>query len=845
MSEYTQGHTANIAFPLGGIGTGSIGLSGRGTLVDWEINNRPNRESINPFTGIAIKAEDAAQVIDWRFLQGDTERDLMGGLHSGNHSWGYGQGPNRGALAGVRHFSDTVFKSSFPFAGIAFNDARFPGSVEMTAFNPFIPSNDADSSIPAAFFEFAITNSTRKPINYTIAFSLTNPFETWGLNEFRDGSAGMLTMHSGISDPKLCGYGDITLASDAADLRRQSYWYRGSWFDDLTMFMNDFGAFGPIKPREYGTPASDKPDTCTLTASLAIPPRQTGKLRFVLAWYVPNYYKYWGDASHDRSQPDWRNYYARLFKSSYDAAGYCFANWDRLYKYSRRFADALANSSLPACFVDAIQGNLATLKSSTCLRLTDGDFYGWEGVNRNCGSCEGSCQHVWNYAYALPFLFPKLERGLRDNELKYSLEDNGCMHFRMMLPLGSEKTRFRACVDGQMGTVMKCYREWKLSGDTEWLRAHWAQIRKCIEYAWSPENPDKWDMERTGVLHGRQHHTLDVELFGAYSWLTGFYHGALLAGAEMARAVGEAELSDSYAALYARGHRWLEEHTFNGDHYIQDVNVNDINELKPYDADALENYWDAENRQLKYQIGKGSEIDQVLADWHAGLMGLGNIFEPDHRRRALASIYRTNFMNMRDLNNPCRVFACNGESGVTICAWDDPASKPAIPIPYSEEAMTGFEYAFAGSLLQCGMESEAVEVVSAIRARYEGGLRNPFSEIECGASYARAMASYALLLICSGFRFDMTRGMLGFRPLHEGRYLWSADGAWGTVESDAASMRFRLLCGAVSLKCFEHPFDAVRTVSVNGRQIDFTCGERCIYAAAELSEGDVLELWSI
>ena len=31
-----------ISFPLGGIGTGSIGLSGRGSLRDFEIFNRPN-----------------------------------------------------------------------------------------------------------------------------------------------------------------------------------------------------------------------------------------------------------------------------------------------------------------------------------------------------------------------------------------------------------------------------------------------------------------------------------------------------------------------------------------------------------------------------------------------------------------------------------------------------------------------------------------------------------------------------------------------------------------------------------------------------------------------------------
>ena len=39
LISYTGDYTQNISFPLGGIGTGSIGLAGNGALVDWEINN--------------------------------------------------------------------------------------------------------------------------------------------------------------------------------------------------------------------------------------------------------------------------------------------------------------------------------------------------------------------------------------------------------------------------------------------------------------------------------------------------------------------------------------------------------------------------------------------------------------------------------------------------------------------------------------------------------------------------------------------------------------------------------------------------------------------------------------
>ena len=44
---YDKNHRSAISFPLGGIGTGCIGLDGSGHLVDWEIENHPNKESSN------------------------------------------------------------------------------------------------------------------------------------------------------------------------------------------------------------------------------------------------------------------------------------------------------------------------------------------------------------------------------------------------------------------------------------------------------------------------------------------------------------------------------------------------------------------------------------------------------------------------------------------------------------------------------------------------------------------------------------------------------------------------------------------------------------------------------
>ena len=47
----------HVAFPLGGIGSGSVSLTGSGRLIDWSIHNRPAIHQHNGYSHFAIKAE--------------------------------------------------------------------------------------------------------------------------------------------------------------------------------------------------------------------------------------------------------------------------------------------------------------------------------------------------------------------------------------------------------------------------------------------------------------------------------------------------------------------------------------------------------------------------------------------------------------------------------------------------------------------------------------------------------------------------------------------------------------------------------------------------------------------
>jgi non-lysosomal glucosylceramidase len=240
-------------------------------------------------------------------------------------------------------------------------------------------------------------------------------------------------------------------------------------------------------------------------------------------------------------------------------------------------------------------------------------------------------------------------------------------------------------------------------------------------------------------------------------------------------------------------------------------------------GNTMSAYWNAEHEEIKYQIGEGSSIDQLLGQWHASLYGLGDLFDPVQVKRANAAIFEYNYIpRMGDVYNPCRIYCLNDEGGLVICAWPQNerirAQKPLIPAPYSQETMNGFEYSAAIHM-----------IVTALRQRYDGERRNPWNEFECGSNYARSMASYALLNAFSGFEFDLVQHSIGFTPVpsqvaeNNGHFrcFWSLDSGWGEFMLTPTSVEIRVLYGHLNVQTAKFSFLAGRTVRMvqRGEQV--------------------------
>ncbi len=816
-----------ISFPLGGIGTGSVGLAGNGAFVDWEIFNRPNKGSLNGYTHMAVRTKVGDRVF-CKVLHGDHTKDLTG-TYTGALTEvydGFGFGPAARTMAGFPHFRDCVFKGEFPVAELTFADADFPVPVTLRAFNPLIPLHADDSGLPAAFFEISFENTMAEPLTFDAVFSLCNPFPaTENTVSVKEGITTVTLSHAGC-DKSLPAYGELAISTEDADMV-QPYWYRGRWQDSIVSFWNELSSGEALFDRTYDT--AGKNDTCSLGKSVTVAPGERKNVRFLMSWYIPNNCVYWNanrtqwnqQGDEEALKKTWKNYYAVLFDSAAAVGAYALQNWEKLDTSTDLYRKTLFGSTLDPDVIDAAASTLSVIKSPTVFRLENGAFYGFEGVHEHVGSCEGTCQHVYNYAYALCFLFPELERSIRDLEFEHATWHTGATIFRLPLPLREPREPGRSCLDGQMGCVIKTYREWKLSGDDRWLRRVWPTVKKVLEYAWSPENRDAWDRDKDGVLEGRQHHTLDMELFGPSSWLQGFYLAALKAAAEMAKYLDEPEKAAEYTDLFERGKRWTAENLFNGKYFIQKVDVRD---RTPIDRFGCEKYWNAERGEIKYQIADGCAIDQLLGQWHANLCGLGRLFDKEQTHVALQNLYRNNYKpTMRNVVNPWRNFCLNDEAGTVICSYPEGVQKPAIPITYCEETMHGFEYAFAGLLMSEGFLEEGLSVVRAVRERYRGHNRNPWNEIECGSNYARSMASFAFLPILSGFTFDLPHGRIGFAPLvskEDFSCLWSLATAWGRVEIKKGSMLIEIYDGALTLSAIEMLFfkGAVK-LTADGREI--------------------------
>jgi non-lysosomal glucosylceramidase len=852
LNRYDEGHLRRIAMPLGGIGTGTVSLGGRGNLQDWEIGNVPAR-GFAFSSGMALgpvfllRTETAAGQVAMKALEGPIDEADY------EESWGCGV-----TNASLPRFRGAEFAAAYPLAQVMLSDPAMPLEVRLEAFNPLVPADADASGIPIAALRYVLINRSGKAVRATVAGSIPNLIGADGSEQVAHGDGSpyfdklcrdnrnTLRAGRGLSgvylstdrpDRTIRQWGTLALATTARSgvTRRTKLLDQGQgWGDALIDLWDDLHDDGRLTERDVATTAAPH---AALAVSVTVPPRSEKAVTFMIGWHFPNR-RTWTPRSNRRPLAPGEvdeeiigNYYTTQYADAWEVLERTAGRLKRLEEATVRFVGSLCRSPLPQAVKEAALNNVSTLRTQTVFRTPDGHLFGFEGVRDHVGSCHGSCTHVWNYEQTTAMLFGELARTMREVEFLHATDEEGLMSFRVNLPLSRAREWGMAAADGQMGTIMRLYREWQLCGDDEWLARLWPQARKAMEFSWIPGG---WDADHDGVMEGCQHNTMDVEYFGPNPQMGAWYLGALRACEEMAGRLDEDDFARACRGMYENGRRYMDEKLFNGEYYEHHVQpVKDAGKIAPGLAVGM----GAKNLAApEWQLGSGCLVDQMAGQLVAHVSGLGYILDPAHVRAALASVMKYNFReDFYDTLNQYRSYALNDEQGLLMATWPR-GNRPAQPFPYCYEVMTGFEYTAAAGMVYEGLTAEGLRCVEAIRDRFDGWKRNPYNETECGYHYVRAMAAWAMVPALSGFHYSAVEKSVEFAPADtDGEMFWSNGYAWGTCRQKRRGKKTELtltvLYGTLTLKTLtlvSHgsvEFPAPRTIRA-GKSVMVTFGRK-------------------
>ncbi len=821
-----------VAMPMGGIGTGQIAICGDGSLRQWQIFNSVNHQAFVPGSFFAIwtrsrvglKAVSSAKV-----LQSDALYDDSSFVPAPSVSDHIVPEEAKKLLEKLPGVDKTEFVGEYPIAILSYPDDELPVDVSMEAFSPFIPLNTKDSGLPIIIFKFKVKNNGEKPVEASVAASLQNAVGWDGLSSISDvrnrcyggnqNSAiklkdlSAIVMSSTALPEDSPGYGTMTLAAITENASMLSHW------DELDLFWKNFSSDGTFD-ESPSSPASAPGRTWN--GALAVPvgriePGEEKEAVFLISWYFPNRYVNWNQQSFgvkDTKSKFWLgNMYNNWFKSSLAVAEYVRDNLERLDSETHLYRDTFYNSTLPYWLLDCVTSQTSTIRSPTCFWTEEGHFYGFEGC---CGASTGgnvggccplNCTHVWNYEQSISKLFPELERKMREVDLEVQLSPKGAIPHRTTLPLylsrwsNPDPTSGVYAVDGHCGTHLKTYREYRQSGDRDFLDGLWPKVKLAMDYLIKA-----WDSDGDGVLDGPQWNTYDCFLYGHNSFTSGLYLAALRAAEEMAKVKNDRKAAARYRELFEKGKAKLDGELWNGEYYVQ-----------KYDAE----------KHKDHQYGTGCHSDQLLGQWWAHILDLGYILPKEHVRKVLESIYRYNWREsfVGHKQQP-RVYLLDDEKGLLICSWPKGGRPEGTATLYSDEIWTGIEYPVAGAMIFEGMVAEAFKIVGSARKRHDGTLRSPWNEVECGDHYARPMSSWALLEAISSYRYNATEKSIAFGPrLNPGdfrAFFTSAEG-WGSFSQKTEDGKFtasiELKYGRLELKVLELNSDG-KVVSLEVRSKD-------------------------
>gem|GEM_PF-3897198 len=527
LSTSDADQAEKIMIPVGGIGTGTVSMNGRGKLADPGFidclprnPSPPEDKPASPVFTIYVRTDGKDPIV--RSLTGLPAEDDFKNINipiSESH---------------LRGFKKTAFEGAYPFSVVRLRDSELPVEVNIKTFNPLIPGKTGPSSIPIVVLIYEVKNITNSLVEVSVCGAMRNPpdsgFEKTsnkdsiasnnnltleGRNrylEFRDVQG--IYMVSGKRAQNDHVKGSIALSTSNADSVTYLSSVKGkSPEEGLAEVLNDFSRDGEL------TVSRDSSETYPL-AALAMKqflnPGETRYFRFFITWHFTS-----------RGNNAKENFYAADYTDAWDVAKKITPYLPGFEEHSMLFVKSLKESDIPETLTEAAVNNLSGLSSEMLFRDQEGNM-----APRNCDNLSDNAGYYsfWRLDYSFPYLFGKLSKTMSSQMLKHNDISN----------------------EGILSAVIKLYNDWQLSADSVFLSDNWTNVKNALLTCTADIDPDS-----DGICDVKGQANAESGDIGRVMGQQFYYLGALKAALIMAEAISDSVFISENSGTYERGSVWV------------------------------------------------------------------------------------------------------------------------------------------------------------------------------------------------------------------------------------------------------------------------------------------------
>lgn len=817
--------------PLGGIGTGFVEIRADGCFHEWQIFNSGPWGNRVPSTTAPPPPGPAYLQFLLRARKASSEAPALRKLYLRS------DGNDLYSQPFAQDVEAIDYHAWFPMTELRYHDATLPVRVSSLVFSPMIPGDARSSATPGFHVVFSLENTSDEPVDLSLAALMDNPLAS-ALPErrltnhvLREGGATRLLFETSAESNFPSGIGNLCLSVTGGT----HSWIGGSFREyvlpgvhasdecrwktervhdmllsvlqrfpksgrlpntpggtdpgigyptlaaidamstaEVTQKMKELGA-DALLARVFADARTANPDggvnadrellkevhrnlienhdspsmswgTGALASSVRLDPHQKTEIRFTLSWYFPHHL---ASGGHDMG-----HMYSNWFHDAADVNRFLSANYEQHRAATESFARTLVDTSCGDALAFAWSSQLSTLVASTWW-IRDGSYAVWEGL----GCCGLSTTDVdYDGSFSITALFPELKLSQMKQTIAHQ-NSLGQVPHNFAGDLDQVDNGF-ARVDMNPQFVMMVYRDYLWTGDRGYLTSMWPHVVRAMAYTASLDtNGDGLPDRDTGLQ------TYDSwRMQGAPAYIASLWIGALGSAVHIADAMNQPGDAARWKGLLTKASSSFDAMLFNGEYY-----------------------------SLWVDGKKRSEIcmtDQLSGAWFSHLVGLPTTTSAKNLDQAIGSIFKNNFNSEFGLHN-----ATAPRGGVDLLALTNIQAGAT---------WSGIEYAFASLLMDHGRYADGSRIVEAIHRRYLRAGR-PWSQVECGDHYSRAMSSWATLLSATGFKPDMPSQTLAILPTAPGdfRAPWALAAGFGTISRVGSTLSLSCVYGTLSFKALK------------------------------------------